>query len=298
MQVAKGVAAHLHIDVRDEDGVLAAATGNVAVVVKDVDGATVASGNATAGQHGHDVGEYSFTLPTAVTGELGEYTATATYTLSGVVHTRTFPIEVIGSFLFEIHELRDFDRAIQSTNDYPAESIREAREIVTRRLERAAQVAFSPRVKRVTLDGDGTRRLLLPDVMVTDVLSVTVYGEDIGADVADEVTGNELLDIEWDGDAGVLVRTDGSVFPEGSRNIVVDYQHGYEQVPATVRRAAMMVAVEVLVPSGLPQRATAQSTDLGDFRISVANLELGRPTGIPDVDVTIAEFGRRRPRFA
>lgn len=296
MLVAKGRPAHLHVEVRDYDGVLAAATGNVAVVVKDIDGTTVASGNATASPHGHDLGIYTFDLPVAVTGTLGVYEATATWTLASATTTRVYEVETVNEYLFEIHELRDKERALENTTNYPADRIRQARDEATADLERSAEVAFSTRSTRQILSGVGTTRLLLPHVEVTQILGVTIYGEDTGADVADEITGTELTDVEIDREAGVLVRTDGKVFPVGSNNILVDYEHGYERPPAPVRQAAMALAIEYLVPSGLPARATAQSTDLGDFRISVANEDLNRPTGIPAVDAVIAKFGRRRPR--
>jgi hypothetical protein len=53
--------------------------------------------------------------------------------------------------------------------------------------------------------------------------------------------------------------------------------------------------VEALVPSALPSRALSQTTDLGEIRISVANPEAGRPTGDPEIDAVILQFGRRRP---
>lgn len=296
MLVAKGSPAHLHVEVRDYDGILSTPTGNVAVVVKDIDDTTVASGNAAASQHGHDTGIYSFTLPTAVTGTLGVYIATATWTLSGSTVTRTYEIEVVSEFLFEIHELRDLDSSITESS-YSADRIRAAREAATSELERAAQVSFSKRSKRVILNGDGTSKLVLPDVEVTEILGCTIYGEDTGADVADDVTGSEFVDLEVNRETGVITRTDGQWFPDGSNNVVVDYEHGFDYVPAPVRRAAMKLAIEHLVPSGLPARATSQSTDIGDFRISVANVDLGRWTGIPDVDSVIDQFGRPRPRL-
>lgn len=293
MQVVRGLPATLTIEVRTFDGDLAAATGNVAVVVRDIDGTSVASGNASATA---TTGVYTFALPAGVTGTLGAYTATASYTLSGVSQSREYPLEVVGAYLFEIHELRAYDRAIAVTADYSAEEIRAAREEATSRLERAAQVAFSPRVKRVTLSGDGTDRLLLPDVMVTECVGASVYEEVLGADAGEELTATEVLDVEVDTDRGVLVRTDGQVWPAGFRNVVVDYEHGYPTVPAPVKKVAMLLAVESLVPSGLPVRATSQATDIGDFRISLANLDAGRPTGIPEVDAVMGEFGRRRPQ--
>lgn len=293
MLVAKGRPAVLRVEVRNFDGILTAPTGSVSVVVKDVDDATVASGNASATA---TTGVYSYTLPTAVTGELGAYVAVSSCTVSGSTLTRTYEIDVVGDYLFEINELRDRDSSITEVS-YPAEMVRDVREKVTQDLETAAQVAFSKRVKRAILNGDGSSSLLLPDVEVSEVLAVVVYGEDAGVDVGDDVTGTDLTDVEVDRTTGLMTRTDGQVFPAGSNNILVDYECGYDTVPGPIRAAALTLAIEYLVPSSMPARATSQSTDIGDFRISVANIDLGRETGIPAVDAAIQRYGRTRPRL-
>lgn len=293
MLIAKGRGATLTIEVRDFDGVLAAPTGNVVVTVKDIDDSTVSTGNASATG---TTGKYAYTLPLAVVGTLGRYEVTAAYTLAGVQSTRSYRIEVVGDYLFEINELRDRNSAI-SAAAFPADLVREARQMATEAMERSAQVAFSKRSKRAVLNGDGTSTLVLPDVEVSEILGVTIYGEDYGTDLGDDITGAELADVEVNRETGVLTRTDGRLFPHGSNNIVVDYEHGYDQVPGPIRDAAMTLVLEYLVPSGLPARATSQATDIGDFRISVANVDYGRDTGIPAVDAAIALFGRRRPRL-
>lgn len=292
MLVAKGRPAALTIEVRDYDGVLVAPTGNVAVVVKDVDETTVASGNASAGA---ETGVYTYALGTAVTGDVGVFEATATFTVAGSTVTRTYPIDVVGDYLFEIHELRAKDRMLENEEHYPAEALRAAREAATTELETAAQVAFATRAARATLTGDGTPELMLPHVRITTVHGVTLYDEDRGVDDDNVLAGTDLEDIEVRPDAGILVRTDGQVFPTGSNNVVVDYEHGYQTTPAPIRQAALTLAVEYLVPSSLPARATSVSSDLGDFRISVANEDLNRPTGIPTVDAAIQKYGYRRP---
>jgi hypothetical protein len=75
--------------------------------------------------------------------------------------------------------------------------------------------------------------------------------------------------------------------------IVVVYEHGYPSVPAKVKDAALDVAVDATVPSGLNPRATVQNTDLGAFRLSIPTP--GTPTGIPEVDQVIRTYGYRRP---
>lgn len=277
--------------VRNEDGVAAAPTGSVTVTVFDATDAQIATGTGTAGA----TGVYTYALPSGVRSELGAYTVRFGYTLAGVAQTADVQIEVVGGLLFEIADLRAAHPELSDVERYTSAAIRTARDEATERLEEAAQVAFATRRTIQTVSGDETTRLLMPHVEITAVNSVTLYNEITGADaVEDEFDGTEIADVEIDSHAGVLKRTT-NLWPYGHNNIVVDYEHGYASTPNPVKRAAMRLAVEALVPNALPSRALAQSTDVGDFRISVANPEAGRPTGDPEVDAVILMFGRRRP---
>lgn len=294
MRVALNRPAHVHIETRDYDGTLTAATGNVAVVVKDLDETIVQSGNAVAGQHGHDAGVYVFALsPSTVLDTLGVYTLTATFTVGTDAQTITIPIEVVGNHLFEIHELRAFDPALADDTRYTAEEIRIARDYATERLEEAAQVALTTRLRRIVIDGSGISSLVLPDTEVTNFISATNLEEETGVDTEDDLTATELLDVEAKIE-GILVRTDGNDWTYGVQNWIIEYEHGIANA-SIWKRPAMILAVEALVRQALPYRATSQSTDLGEFRISVANPSIGRDTGIPEVDAIIHNHGRRRP---
>lgn len=295
MYAALNQPTRLRIETRDYDGNLATPSGNVTVTVVDkIEDDTVQTGTASATA----TGIYELSLADDVITELGPYEATAVYTIAGATSSATYDIEVIGNHLFEIGELRDMDSSLSSSTTYTPAQIRKARDEATQRIETAAQVPFSRRVKRDTLSGDGTTRLMLDDTDIIEVLSVQIFGEDVGVDLLDEdFTAVELADVEIDAKEGVLVRTDHD-WPEGHDNITVEYEYGYQTTPGPVRRAAMLLAIEALVPSSLPPRATSQSTDLGDFRISLANPDAGRDTGIPEVDAVIAQYGRRRPRIA
>jgi len=295
MYAALNQPTRLRIETRDYDGNLATPSGSVTVNVSDkLQNEIVQTGTASA----TSTGVYELTLGNDVITELGPYEATAIYTISGATSSVTYAVEVIGNHLFEIGELREMDNSLSSSTTYTPAQIRKARDEATQRIENAAQVPFSRRIKRATLSGDGTTRLMLDDTDIIEVMSVEIYGEDVGTDLIDEdFTAIELADVEIDAKEGVLVRTDHD-WPEGHDNIIVEYEYGYQTTPGPVRRAAMLLAIEALVPSSLPPRATAQSTDLGDFRISLANPDAGRDTGIPEVDAVIAQYGRRRPRIA
>lgn len=293
MRVALNRPAQVRIETRNYDGDLTAPTGNVTVVVKDLDDTTVQSGNASL--VAETTGIYTFDLsPTTVLDTLGVYTLTATFTVSGATSTVAYPLEVVGNHLFEIHELRAFDPAIADDTRYTAEEIRNAREIATERLEEAAMVALTTRLRRVTVDGSGISTLVVPDTEVTSFISATNLEEEIGPDTEDDLTATELVDVETKIE-GILVRTDGNDWTAGTQNWIIEYEHGINPTPAPFKRAAMILAVENLVRNALPHRATSQSTDLGEFRISVANPTIGRDTGIPEVDAIIHLHGRRRP---
>jgi hypothetical protein len=291
---ARNRAGTLTFTVRNEDGTPTAPTGSVAVTVRDVAGTSIATGTATAGA---GTGVFTYALPSDVRSNLGRYEVTFTYTLSGVEETVVVPVEVVAALLFDVAEIREVYPELADTQRYTSAEIRRARDEATARLEEASNVAFATRRTVETISGDDTTRLLLPDVEVTGVASVTIYEETIpGPDaVEDAFDATELADVEIDGPAGVLKRTDGDVWPRGHRNVVVEYEHGFEFPPEPVRRAAMKLAVEALVPSALPSRALSQTTDLGEIRMSVANPEAGRPTGDPEIDAVILQFGRRRP---
>lgn len=292
---ARNRAGTVAFTVRNEDGTATNPTGSVSVSVLDSSGTQIATGTATQAQgQPHDC---TYALPSAVRGTLGIYTVRFTYTLSGVSETVDVPVEVVGALLFDVAELRDRYPDVSNTNRYTSADIRAARDEATERLEEAAQVAFATRRTVQTLSGDNTTRLLLPHVEVTTINSVSIYTDTtVGADVVDDAfDATELADVEIDAAAGVLKRVDGDVWPAGHQNIVVDYEHGYESPPEPVRRAAMKLSLEALVPSALPSRAMSQTTDLGEVRYMMANPEAGRPTGDPEVDAAIYQFGRRRP---
>ena len=138
----------------------------------------------------------------------------------------------------------------------------------------------------MVLAGNGSDTVFLPDNAVRRVVSLTV--DDV-AFTADELTDLDVR--EW----GRVTRGDGLTFDDGAV-VEVHYEHGLDYPDAPVASAAMLLAREYLVRSALSSRATVEATDVGFFRVSVAGPD--RPTGIPEVDAVITDFGRRRPRVA
>lgn len=267
----------LSFTVKDADGAATTVTPVPQVTITDDAGTAVVSNQNTT----LSSGVYNYTLASAIRNELGVYEATYTYTQSGQSVTVSEKFEVVGNHLFEIADLRAFDEALADTTTYPSTALADARDSATERLENAADVAFTSRVTRQTLSGDNTTHLLLPHTDVFELLEVWI--DNVQIDETDVFVRPE----------GVLVYD--HYWTYGLNNIEVRYRHGYEQTPTPVSRAAMMLAVEHAVVSALPTRAMSQTTDVGDFRISIANVDAGRDTGIPEVDAVISRFGRRRP---
>lgn len=84
----------------------------------------------------------------------------------------------------------------------------------------------------ITLDGTGTDVLVLPQLPVTKVSTVTV-----GEDAAE----NWVL-----GSNGTLLKTSG-VWTKGRRNVSVKYDHGYTEVPTDVRMVALALASRLVL---------------------------------------------------
>ena len=267
----------IQVKIYDEDGV-AADPASVSVVVRDGSGTQVATGSAT---ESITTGLWTYTVGNSVTDDLDEYEATWTYTLDAATHTQTTKFEVCGGHTFEIAELRAADSTLADTTDYPADKIKQARVDAEQRFERGAKVAFVHRARRVELISDGRPRLVLPDCEVAEIIAIEVDGE-----AKDETDA----DLYVHGPEGVI---EHPTWWSAGSIVSLYYIHGIENTPEPVSRAIKTLAIEYLVPSALPARATSQSTDRGEFRINLAGKD--GTTGIPEVDSVMMEFGRRRP---
>ena len=281
LRVAQSKPAQLRIEVRTFDGDLATPTAAPQVTIADASGATVQTGTGTADPT--TTGVYLLALNSAVTGTLGDYTATATWTRDSVQDRQITHLQTVSAHLFELPEFRAHDPGIADPDLYPAYLLRDARDKATDRLERAAKVAFTHRSRVVSgrVETD-LGSLLLPDAYIE---SVAVWADGVELD-------DDQYRVVWR--TGELIAEDGP-WPSGT-DLQVEYTYGMSAQPAgPVSRAAMLLALEYLIPSQLPARATSQSTDLGDFRISVADPSMYQWTGIPEVDAVIAEYGMNRP---
>ena len=76
-------------------------------------------------------------------------------------------------------------------------------------------------------DGNGKDRIILDNYPVLSVSSVKINGADVGG---------------WDFANWLLMRPEG--FTRGLRNVEVSYRAGYEYMPADIREAVMIIAMQ------------------------------------------------------
>lgn len=228
-------------------------------------------------------GVYELILSPTDTATLDVYEATWTATLSGAAHTFTTRFEIVGGFFFSTAEARAAFAELTNTTKYPDAKIVDAREEAERIIEDACEVAFVPRGRRLTLDGSGTSRLLLPwDAhRVTKVLTATVGS-----------TVQTIADLRLYA-YGELLHTTGE-WTTGDRNVVLHLEHGYTQPPPRIKTAALILARSRLVADTLSDRATSQITDVGTILLAVPGMR-GSITGIPEVDAAIAQYRESVP---
>jgi hypothetical protein len=101
--------------------------------------------------------------------------------------------------------------------------------------------------------------------------------------------GADLTAVGWS-DSGTLTRA--ATWPTGVRNIVVEYEYGWDEPPPALSDAAMSHMRSALVRpgSGVPARAQSYTAaDGSSFRLSAADRQ---HTGDVDVDATYERWTR------
>jgi hypothetical protein len=250
------------------------AAGSVTVTVKRLDGTTLASG--TAAHPG--VGQYTFTPPAQA--QVETYTVDWAGSVAGVTVTARDIVEVVGGFLFGLAEARGKPPPLDVTK-YPTTLLASKRIEVEEECELICGQAFVPRFARVVLDGSGTDGLVLPTVNVRAVRAVSVAGT---AWAPAEVSALGASD------SGVVWRPAGAAWPAGHGNVIMEFEHGMEYPPETIREAAMVRLRTRLnsTDTSVPYRAISWSAqDGGVYRLSTPSRQR---TGIPDVDAAYDRF--------
>lgn len=265
----------------------------VTYTVTDATGDVVASGNATSA--GVGTGQYNVTL--AAQSALQAGTVTFTGTIGGTVTVETDGYEIVGGFLFTLAQGRASDASLADETKYPTTDLIAKRLEVEVECETICDRAFVPRYERVVLDGTGTSTILLrssdPTRSVSDlrvIRSVSIAPQVDGTFV--DLTAPQLAAVTWTSD-GSLRRTDGNVFDEGVRNVIIEYEHGLNQPPADLVTAATTRLRSRLNfnKNGIPDRASSFTvSEGGTFRLDMPG---AFKTGLPEVDAVYARYSRR-----
>ncbi|GII88275.1 hypothetical protein Ssi03_62650 [Sphaerisporangium siamense] len=268
----------------------------VTVTVTDATGAVVTTGTATSS--GPDTGTYQYTLPGQA--QLARLTAAWAATIGGTAVSAEEPVEVVGGFFFTLAEARASDESLADTTRYPTAAMAAARQDTEAECEAICGRAFVPRYRLITLDGSGTSDLLLPDGGDELVAGSMLRGVRTvrSARIAPRVgfaftplTTGQLAALAVTRD-GMLRRTDGGIWTEGVRNVVLEYEYGSDAPPAEIRRAALQRFRWLLTAprSGIPDRATSfQAAEGGVYELDTAGASR---TGIPDVDAAYLRYAR------
>jgi hypothetical protein len=234
------------------------AAAGMMVTVTRLDG-TVVSGPVVADHPG--TGRYTYTLPGQP--DLDTLNVAWTGTVGGSIVTLTDRVEIVGGFFFELAEARGSDSSLSDPLRYPTAALADKRLEVEVECERICGWAFVPRHGRIILPGIGGNVLTLPIQRLRAIRSISTT---IQPGVA------------------ALVRYDGGVFPLGTANIVVEFEHGWDYPPEDLKEKSMyrLRSLLNLTRSGVPDRVSSYSTPDGAvYRIT---LPTRGSTGIPEVD--------------
>jgi hypothetical protein len=126
----------------------------------------------------------------------------------------------------------------------------------------------------VTLDGTGTQILVLPELPIVEVASVSTFADWTHEEtVLDPITDWRL------GDAGRIWRV-GYAWPLGFANISVTYSHGWDidpasgsgdgdKIPSSIRAVALSIASR-LYSAGVVAVGGIQSETMGQYSYSIS----------------------------
>lgn len=266
-RIVAGAAATLRFTPYDQDGEPVAPSGTTTIAVVTSGGSSLSSGTATNGAT-----ECTYALTASETETLE--TLTATWTKSSVDYTTT--IAITGRPYCTVTDAREIDRAFAELNVATSRLI-EIREAVEAECEMITGRSFVPRHRRVELPAPGSRELVLDDVDIRSVASVT----ETSSSNADTVLSDALDESAWR--AGIIRKLDGTKW-YSTGTLIVDYTHGMDRPPrdvveAFVRRWRWWATQAT---SNVPARAVSFSAEGGGtFRLATP----GRfATGDPEVD--------------
>lgn len=236
--------------------------GTVTVTItRDSDGSTVVSGAATSGT---GAVARTYTLTPAQTAQLDLLKAVWTSGNDG--STVTTYAEVVGGYLFSIAQARLMS-PLQDTATYPTEQLLLYRVMAETALEDICGVSFVPRYTReqahIASYGilETSRRLVRTVRQITTWQSVNGVGQQVPLPT---LAGYQV------------VATDQVFMPVlwswWSMPIYIAYEHGYNEPPPRVGRAALLLARRWIVESPWDERLTGfRSREGGEMTILTAS---------------------------
>ena len=254
------------------DGVPADPTGSPTVTVtRQSDGTTVTAGAIT---NEPATGTWSVTIPATSNTLLDTLTVDWSATVNGIPQEYVDTVEVAGDVLFTVADARAV-KPLDNATDYPTPAILAMRTLVEESLEDVCGVAFVPRYRRTTLNGDGGTTVMLDRPMVRAIRTVTIDGTTINpSDVAVTPTGVLYHAGRW---------------AKGTSNITVTYEHGHPYPPARVAHAALRLAKRWLVEGPVDDRATAMSNEEGTFQLVTPGMR-GAMFDLPEVNAVVQQY--------
>jgi hypothetical protein len=262
-----------------------AADAAVTTLITNASGATVSTGTATHGAGG----VYTYVLPPQA--DVAALTVKWTGTFGGVVQSLQFAVDIVGALLFTIADARAFGKSTDLANEttYPDQMIADARARVTDLFRRYCQVSFIPRYDHWEFDAMMQTTLYLPAKRVTKLLNVSLNGTPVDAPTL----------------AAMVVQPNGQLYHSNTffgfwsglqRNqILVEYEHGWQQPPPQISRAALVTVWAELTTSQLADRFMSMQNELGITRQSTPDWGAGRPTGILSVDSVLNAYCQCTP---
>lgn len=264
--------------------------GSCTVTLKRLDGTTVASGAAT---HPGAAGVYQFAVPDQATVDILTMDWAGTLA-SGAVSVRDY-VEIAGGFLFGLAEARAKHPSLANTTTYPPSLLAAKRIEVEQECERICRRAFVPRFAREKLSGNDTDQLPTSNTELRTVRAASIGGVALAGS---DLTGLTVTP------HGVIKRPGGAVWPAGTGNVIVEYEHGLDFPPADLSEAAILRLRSriAMTQSGIPDRATSFATaEGGTYRLSVPGQVtlsgidgIYDRTGIPDIDGIYQRYTRQR----
>lgn len=270
----------------DSNGEPAAPSGTATVSVTRSDGTAVSTG-AVAG---------SGTAPRTASLSVSEVASvdwlTAVWSDDGV-EVATETVEVVGGIIMDFTTAKTIDPSLSDKSSKFARARRAVEDTLTQELERSPFERFYTE----RLDGSGTSALWVtwPDVIAVDWVKVWT-----SATTCTAFTAAELAAIPASSLSRRLLRSDGGVWPVGTRNIEIGYRFGMLALPTDIRDNLVLAIRYQMSKFDANMPFLGQTVEIeGGGVLSQNRPGVGRSiTGNDDVDATIRRYAFKTPSVA